>query len=146
MLQGFIDEENRQRQDKERSARIEAIIRQYADMIYRIAYQNTGCQADAEDILQEVSLMLVTKKAPLHDEEHLKHWLIRVTIHRCRDFKRRQKRTRTEPLEDHEDLAAEEPYLFCADGWTSLSVPQPEPTASLIRPGEGFFSVTPTVT
>ena len=51
--------------EKDRSAIIEAVIREYADMIYRIAYQHMGNHHDAEDILQEVSIALVTKDAPL---------------------------------------------------------------------------------
>ncbi len=91
-----------------REALIENTIRRHADMIYRIAYQNTGSYDDAEDILQEVSIALVTKNAPLDDEEHLKRWLIRVTINKCRDLHRHLKVIETEPLEDHEDVPAEE--------------------------------------
>ena len=89
-----------------RSAMIERIIRQYADMIYRIACQHTESTADAEDILQEVSIALVTKDAPLRDEEYLKRWLIRVTVNKCHDLYRQQKRNRTETLEDHLDTPA----------------------------------------
>ena len=89
-------------------ALIENTIRKHADMIYRIAYQNTGSYDDAEDILQEVSIALVTKKAPLDDEEHLKRWLIRVTINKCRDLHRHLKVIETEPLEEHEDVPAED--------------------------------------
>ncbi len=99
MKHTFVDEQ-------ERSALIEQTIRTYADMIYRIAYQNTGSYDDAEDILQEVSIALVTKNAPLHDEEYLKRWLIRVTINKCRDLYRHQQRNKTESLEDHLDTPA----------------------------------------
>ena len=79
----------------DRSAVIEDVIRRYADMIYRIAYQNTSSFEDAEDILQEVSIALVTKDAPLDDEVYLKRWLIRVTINKCRDLYRHQKTIET---------------------------------------------------
>ena len=91
-----------------REALIENTIRKHADMIYRIAYQNTGSYDDAEDILQEVSIALVTKNAPFENEEHLKRWLIRVTINKCRDLHRHLKVIETEPLEDHEDIPADE--------------------------------------
>lgn len=94
---------------EDRSALIERIIRQYADMIYRIAYQHTGSHADAEDILQEVSISLVTKNAPLHDEDYLKRWLVRVTVNRCHDLYRHNKRIQTEALEDHLETPAEPP-------------------------------------
>ena len=99
---------NKKETQPDRSEQIERIIRKYADMIYRIAYQNTGNYSDADDILQEVSIALVTKDAPLYDEEHLKSWLIRVTINKCRDLHRHLSVIETEPLEDHEDIAAEE--------------------------------------
>jgi RNA polymerase sigma-70 factor (ECF subfamily) len=39
----------------------EQIIRQYSDMIYRIAVHNLSNIADAEDILQDVCISLLTK-------------------------------------------------------------------------------------
>lgn len=92
----------------DRSAVIEDVIRRYADMIYRIAYQNTGSFEDAEDVLQEVSITLVTKDAPLDNEEYLKRWLIRVTINKCRDLYRHHKTIETVPLEEQEQLPAPE--------------------------------------
>ncbi len=86
----------------------ENIIRQYADMIYRIAYQNLKSQSDAEDIFQEVCLALLTKNVPSDDEKHLKHWLIRVTINKCYNFHKSFWQSRTEPIEDHTGLAAPE--------------------------------------
>ncbi len=65
---------------------IERLIYEYADMIFRIAYQNLGNRADAEDIFQEVCIALITKTAPIHDEKHIKNWLIRVTINKCTNF------------------------------------------------------------
>ena len=80
----IVDENNR-------SVLIEKAVRTNADMIYRIAYQQTGSFDDAEDILQEVSVALVTKNAPLEDEEYLRRWLIRVTVNKCRDLYRHKK-------------------------------------------------------
>ena len=86
----------------------ERIIRQYADMIYRIAVHHTGSQADAEDILQDVCVELLTR-CPCHgDPEHLKAWLIRVTVNQCRSLHRLAWRRKCEPLEDHRDLAQPE--------------------------------------
>ncbi|MBE6734143.1 MAG: RNA polymerase sigma factor [Ruminococcaceae bacterium] len=79
----------------------ELIIRQYADMIFRIACQNTGSMQDAEDILQEVALTLLQKDAPLYDKDYIKPWLIRVTINKCRNLTNSAKRRKTEPLEDY---------------------------------------------
>ncbi len=87
---------------------IEKTIRQYADMIIRIAYQNTKSYSDAEDILQEVSVALVTSKAPLGDDTHLKHWLIRVTVNKCHDLHKSYWRRNVEPIDDHPNLVSPE--------------------------------------
>ena len=94
--------------ENERSALIESAVRDNADMIYRIAYQNTGNHHDAEDILQEVSILLVTKNAPLNDKEYLKRWLIKVTVNKCHDLYRHKKRTQTEPLDDYINTPSQE--------------------------------------
>lgn len=97
----IVDENNR-------SVLIEKAVRTNADMIYRIAYQQTGSFDDTEDILQEVSVALVTKNAPLEDEEYLRRWLIRVTVNKCRDLYRHKKRTHTESLEENINIPAKE--------------------------------------
>lgn len=56
------------------------IIDKYADMVYRIAVNETGSREEAQDIFQEVFLRLVCYRDRIANEEHLKAWLIRVTI------------------------------------------------------------------
>ena len=80
-------------------SRAELLIRKHADMIYRIALQNLKNPDDASDIFQEVCLSLLTKNAPLYDDVHIKHWLIRVTINKCKNFKNTVWQSRTEPLD-----------------------------------------------
>lgn len=89
-----------------RKKKIEQIVRKYADMVFRIAYHNLGNPADAEDILQEVSVALVTCNAPLEDEEHQRFWLCRVTINKCRNFRKLSLFHSTEELT--EDIIATE--------------------------------------
>ena len=74
----------------------EEVLKQYADMIYRIAFQNLRNTADAEDIFQEVCIALLTKNAPLYDDVHIKRWLIRVTINKCNNFNKSVWQSRTE--------------------------------------------------
>ncbi len=83
----------------------EKIIRQHADMIYRIALHNLKNTADAEDIFQDVCLTLMTKNAPLFDDLHIKNWLIRVTINKCKNFSKSLWQSKTEAL----DLSRENP-------------------------------------
>ena len=92
----------------------EAVFRRYADMIYRVALHNLDDPADADDILQEVCLTLLTKKIP-EDEEHLKSWLIRVTINKCRDLSRSFWRRNRKSIDDYEELEAEKPPEIMAE-------------------------------
>lgn len=62
----------------------ENAITQYADMVFRIALVQMKNRSDADDIFQEVFLRLVQHKSKIKSEEHLKAWLIKVTINCCR--------------------------------------------------------------
>ena len=73
---------------------------QYTDTVYRVAVHNTTNTADAEDVTQEVFLRLYQNSKHFRDAEHMKAWLIRVTINLCRNRYRNSKR---------ETLAAEIP-------------------------------------
>jgi len=65
---------------------VERAFDQYADMVLRIAYQNTRNQSDAEDIAQNVFIQLM-RAGNFADEVHMKAWLIRVTINQCKNLK-----------------------------------------------------------
>lgn len=83
-----------------KTEKAEQVVRLYADMIYRIALQNVKNEADAQDIFQEVCMTLLTKEAPLFDDVHLKYWLIRVTINKCKNFKKSIWQQKTEAIDD----------------------------------------------
>ena len=95
-------------QDQSVSARAEEIIRRYADMIYRAAYQYLQNKADAEDIFGEVCLAVMTKSPPDDSEEHLRKWLVTVTLNKCRNLRRSFWKTRVEPIDEHTELASPE--------------------------------------
>ena len=92
---------------------VESAITNYSDMVYRIAFQYTRSDSDAEDVVQEVFLKLLgqVKKDPL-EEEALKSWLIRVAINECNSFFRGSKIERNavrdyeapSPKEDYDDV------------------------------------------
>ena len=58
---------------------------QFADTVYRVAVHNSSRAADAEDITQSVFIKLLESEKFFKGTEHLKAWLIRVTINLCRD-------------------------------------------------------------
>lgn len=88
-------------------AKAEEIIREHADIIYRIALHNLKNPADAEDIFQDVCLTLLTKNAPLFDDVHIKNWLIRVTINKCKNLLKSSWQRNRDSLDAVADTPAE---------------------------------------
>lgn len=82
----------------------EEALRQYADMVYRIAYTQTKQKTDAEDIFQEVFLRLMRYADRIKDEEHLKAWLIKVTISQCKRHFTSTWRKKVVPLYNDEQV------------------------------------------
>src|SRR5438067_10319954 len=66
-----------------------AIIREYQNVVYGIAYNFLSDRAVAEEISQDVFLQLYRSIAAIHSHSHLLHWLRQVTSRRCIDQKRR---------------------------------------------------------
>lgn len=79
----------------------EAVVRRYADTVYRLAYARTGSREDAEDVFQEVFLRYVRKKPAFHDEDHRKAWLIRVTVNCAKSLRASSWNRRTEGLNEN---------------------------------------------
>ena len=75
--------------------------------------------ADAEDVVQEVFLKLLTTRPHFRDLEHEKAWLIRTTLHRACDVARAAER-RNLPLETAEVLPGGE-------------MPEPSPILSAVQ-------------
>ena len=86
------------------SVRSEAFLRDamraWGPSVYSLALVQTGSRADAEDVYQDVFLRLATSEARFNDSEHLKAWLLRVAVNRCRDLARTSWFRRVTPFED----------------------------------------------
>lgn len=65
---------------KEEQITAEAAVDRYADMVYRLALSQMKNKVDADDLFQEVFVRLVSNIEKLESWEHVKAWLIRVTI------------------------------------------------------------------
>ena len=81
--------------------------RQYQDMVYRIALHSFGNPQDAEDAVQEVFLRLYTAEKPFEGPDHLRRWLIRVTVNVCKDALKSPWRRRRVFLEEQGELYRE---------------------------------------
>ena len=84
---------------------ISRIVETYSSMLLRLACTRLDDPADAEDVVQEVFLKLLTARPLFRDSEHEKAWLIRTTLHRASDLRRSAAR-RNVPLEEAAQAAA----------------------------------------
>lgn len=78
---------------EELKAQIHKIIEKNISMTYRIALQNVRNVEAAEDISQEVFIKLLETDTVFNDDEHIKAWLITVTLNQCRDHYRKARRS-----------------------------------------------------
>lgn len=78
---------------------------QYMDMVYRVALNCVKSSADADDVTQNVMLRLCRTRTDFSGGEHLRAWLIRVTINESKRLLTTPWRTRTVEL----DQAADHP-------------------------------------
>ncbi len=74
-------------------------VKQYADMVFRIALNECKKQEDAEDMVQNTFLKLLQRKKAFDSEEHQKHWLIRVALNECHSLFTSPWRQRTQSLD-----------------------------------------------
>ncbi len=81
-------------------ARFNAAVRRYQDMVYRTALHALGSPQDADDAVQEVFLRLFGCRRGFEGEEHLRRWLLRVTVNYCRDVLRSPWRKRRASWEE----------------------------------------------
>ena len=83
------------------------VVETYSPMLLRVAMTRVPTPADAEDVVQDVFLRLLTHCPRFRDGEHEKAWLLRTTLNRASDFHRR--RRDDAPLEEAAGAAVEDP-------------------------------------
>nr|WP_325235811.1 sigma-70 family RNA polymerase sigma factor [uncultured Oscillibacter sp.] len=74
-------------------------VERYLDMVYRIALNWFRNPADAEDAAQNAMLRLWRTDTEFQGEDHLRHWLVRVTLNECKRMSAHPWRRRTVPLD-----------------------------------------------
>ena len=75
-------------QAREAAAFLEEAVGRWGDTVLRLAASRTGNRADAEDVFQTVFLRLHQGGKRFRDDEHLKAWLLHVTVNCCNDLHR----------------------------------------------------------
>ncbi|HIW75480.1 MAG TPA: RNA polymerase sigma factor [Candidatus Gordonibacter avicola] len=93
-------------------------------LVYRLALSQTCSPQDAEDVAQDVFLRLLNDTTPFQDDEHLKAWLIRVTVNRCRELHRSVWKRRVDATDTTApalaNLAAPMQQLMESDVWEAV--------------------------
>lgn len=113
-------------------------MEQYGDAVYRLALCRLDSRADAEDVFQDVFLRLLRDKTEFRDGEHLKAWLLRVTVNCCNDLRRSAWFKRTAPLEAAPDAAATMPETH-SELWQAVhALPDDLRTAVWLHYVEGY--------
>lgn len=112
----------------------ESDLEKYGDTVYRVAFSTLGGRADAEDAVQEVFLKLWRSDRTFESEDHLRYWLVRVTVNECRRAFRWYKRN--VPMENLPETAADEPQNELLD--TVMALPENLRVASYLYYYEGY--------
>lgn len=81
----------------------------WLDTAYRVALNCLKSSADAEDAVQEAFLRLWRTDTAFDSEEHLRRWIIRVTVNECKRIALHPWRGRTAPLEEWTQPAFSDP-------------------------------------
>ena len=74
--------------------------------VHLVALAQTRSEADAQDVAQDVFCRLLTDGTAFTSDEHLRAWLLRVTVNRCRELWRAPWRRRVESAEELSQLPA----------------------------------------
>lgn len=82
--------------------RVEEAVDAFGDAVYRLALAQMRSAADADDVSQDVFLRLLREDRVFKNTEHMKAWLLRVTINRCRDLHRSAWRSVVSSTTDYE--------------------------------------------
>lgn len=86
----------------------EDIAERYIDTVYRLALARTKSREHAEDVTQDVFLKLMQSKKQFEREEHLKAWLLRVTINHTKDLLMSSWFRQTDELDENIPAEADE--------------------------------------
>ncbi|WP_297521359.1 sigma-70 family RNA polymerase sigma factor [uncultured Clostridium sp.] len=86
---------------KEKTIQVDEILDEFSNMVYRLAFSRTKNLHDAQDITQDVFIKLMSYKKNFESDEHLKSWLIRVTINSSKNLLTSAWFRKTAPLEDN---------------------------------------------
>lgn len=83
------------------------MVELFKNTVFHIAYCYLKNKADADDVTQEVFLKLYTYEKVFENDEHIKAWLIRVTVNSSKNLLKANKRRLFVPIESVKEIPAE---------------------------------------
>lgn len=86
---------------------IDKIFKKYSDMVFKLALSQTKNYDNAQDIFQEVFLRFIQEEKAFQNEEHIKAWLLRVTINCSRKLWNSSWFRRSIPLDESKHITFE---------------------------------------
>ncbi len=87
---------------------VEDVFERYYNTVYRLAFARMKNVNDAEDVLMTVFLRLVSSKICFNDEEHIKAWLIKVTVNASKSLLTSAVFRLSAPLDDSPETEMQE--------------------------------------
>lgn len=89
---------------------VQELVALYQNSLFAVAFNVCKNAQDAEDIVQDTFFQYYTTKKEFDSEQHIRAWLIRVTINKAKNVNRTFWRRNKLPLEDYmETLTFETP-------------------------------------
>lgn len=70
----------------------EVLVNKYKDKVYSMARNITGNQQEAQDLAQEIFLLIYKNLSSFQGKSSLSTWIYRISINRCLDWQRKQQR------------------------------------------------------
>lgn len=86
-----------------------AVYNRHVDTVYRLCFSFMKNRADAEDLVQETFLRLLSERKVFENERHEKAWLIVTASNLCKDSLKKWWR-RNETIEDIQSLGYEQTF------------------------------------
>ena len=65
---------------------VQQVVSLYSTLLVKVAFTYLKNMPDAEDVVQDVFLIYLTKRKVFDSEEHRRNWLVRCTINKCKDL------------------------------------------------------------
>lgn len=93
------------------------LTEKYFNTVYRLALSQTKDQHTAEDVTQDVFLRFIRTDKDFESEEHIKAWLLKVTVNRCKSWFSAFSFKKTVPLT--EEIRFDPPEY--SDIWTAVA-------------------------